>query len=187
MELSFCCLNGKLIGHGNWCVDVGVVMTDFGWMILEDCKCTWKLENIWEVRVWEKRKWKWNWRSDVMVTDAFILQRVVCDFDFWNDFLNYFGMTQNHLHIVGDFQTPLHRATTKGHIEVVKLLIEHGADINMKDVSNHDMIWMRMIVIEQMCDFWKLIEIGCKYIWEWLFYFILLRQKLINFLSELCQ
>jgi ankyrin repeat protein len=58
--------------------------------------------------------------------------------------LNHFEMAL-HCHI-GDFQTPLQEAANKGHTEVVKLLIEQGADINMKNVSN--MSVMGMIVIE---------------------------------------
>jgi ankyrin repeat protein len=46
-------------------------------------------------------------------------------------------MSPHHIHhFVGDFQTPLHYAANNGLTEVSQLLIGHGADINMKDVSN---------------------------------------------------
>ena len=32
-----------------------------------------------------------------------------------------------------DHQTPLHRATMRGHTDIVKILIEKGADVNAKD------------------------------------------------------
>ena len=40
------------------------------------------------------------------------------------------------------------RASYKGHKEVVKLLLDHGADINMQDnVSVTDMIYMRDVYV----------------------------------------
>ena len=40
------------------------------------------------------------------------------------------------------------RASLKGHKEVVKLLLDHGADINMQDeVSVTDMIYMRDVYV----------------------------------------
>ena len=32
-----------------------------------------------------------------------------------------------------DDQTPLHRAALSGHIDIVKILIEKGTDVNAKD------------------------------------------------------
>ena len=43
-----------------------------------------------------------------------------------------------HLPIIS--KTPLHRAAANGHMEVVKLLVKCGSDINMKDVSDREMI-----------------------------------------------
>ncbi len=32
-----------------------------------------------------------------------------------------------------DGRTPLHQAALKNHVEMVKLLLEHGADVNTKE------------------------------------------------------
>src|SRR5437879_7404602 len=34
--------------------------------------------------------------------------------------------------------TPLMRAAGNGHVEIVKLLIEHGADVNVRDTDKHN-------------------------------------------------
>ena len=45
-------------------------------------------------------------------------------------------------------------ASYKGHKEVVKLLLDHGADINMQDnVSFTDMIYMRDVYVMYVCLF----------------------------------
>jgi len=37
-------------------------------------------------------------------------------------------------------KTPLHEASGQGHVEVVRLLLQHGADANMKDEVYSDII-----------------------------------------------
>ena len=32
--------------------------------------------------------------------------------------------------------TPLHKAARKGHIDLVDLLIRHGADVNIRNIAN---------------------------------------------------
>ena len=44
------------------------------------------------------------------------------------------------------------RASYNGHKEVVKLLLDHGADMNMQDkVSVTDMIYMRDVYVMYVC------------------------------------
>ena len=38
-------------------------------------------------------------------------------------------------------QTPLHLAATGGHIEIVRLLLEKGADINARDIKGTPLHW----------------------------------------------
>jgi ankyrin repeat protein len=35
----------------------------------------------------------------------------------------------------GPFGTPLHGAAENGHLEIVRLLVEHGADVSIRDAS----------------------------------------------------
>ena len=50
-----------------------------------------------------------------------------------------------HLPIIS--KTPLHHAADKGHVEVVKLLVECGADINMKTVSEREMYLPKYLIL----------------------------------------
>ena len=36
-----------------------------------------------------------------------------------------------------ELQTPLHDAALYGHVEAISMLLERGADVNSKDVSNY--------------------------------------------------
>jgi hypothetical protein len=92
----------------------------------------------------------WWWLTHSFCREMFV------DFDFWNEIFEIvfdFGMTSHHIcHIVGDLQTPLHQAANDGHTEVAKLLIKHGADVNIKEVSNmtwfvREWLWLNNCVL----------------------------------------
>ena len=44
----------------------------------------------------------------------------------------------HYLLLIQDDQTPLHLSCESGHVDIVNVLLSHGADINVKDsVSNY--------------------------------------------------
>ena len=45
--------------------------------------------------------------------------------------------------VVNSDRTPLHKAARKGHIDVVRLLVENGADVNARDVNATGRLCMR--------------------------------------------
>ena len=38
-------------------------------------------------------------------------------------------------------QTALHIAVRKGHLDIVKLLVEKGSDVNAKDIAGRTPLW----------------------------------------------
>jgi ankyrin repeat protein len=48
-------------------------------------------------------------------------------------------------------QTALHLAVEEGHIEIVKLLLEHGADVNIKDSNGVQKTNIKFVILISIC------------------------------------